>query len=122
VGVSAPKLAVSLVSGAGADVLRVSGEVDLATGEEFAAHLGDALGTGRPLIVDLRELSYIDVRGVKALEDAGVRATGDGRRFVIVSSNKLFQKLFSILRFDGGAEMVSTVNDALRLVGQAERA
>jgi len=34
---------------------------------------------------------------------------------------RLAHKLFSILRFDGGADLVATVDDALRLVGHSER-
>ncbi|MHB8730993.1 MAG: STAS domain-containing protein [bacterium] len=106
-------------SGAGADLLRVRGEIDLETGEQFAVHLREALRPDRALIIDLRDVSYIDVRGVMALEEAGVRAAAAGQRFIVVSSNALLHKLFSILQFDGGADLVMTVEDAWRLLGTA---
>lgn len=103
----------------GVALLRIFGEVDLVTGDEFAAHLGEAGRPGRALIVDLRGVLYIDVRGVKALEDAGVRASAAGQRLIVVSSNPLFHKLFSILQFDGQVDLVTTVDDARRLLGTA---
>ncbi len=112
----APNLDVSVQPRAGADILRVSGEVDLATRDEFTAHLRDAQRPDRALIIDLRELSYIDVRGAKALDDAGVRANTAGQRCIVVSSNSLLLKVFSILQFDGRVAVVGTLDDALGLL------
>jgi anti-anti-sigma regulatory factor len=66
----------------------------------------------------MRELSYIDVRGIKALEDAGLQAQSAGQRFMVVSASSLIRKMFSILQFDGRVQLVGTLDDALRLLGR----
>jgi len=109
-------LGVSVEQSNGSNILRVAGEVDLATADQFAARLIDALRPDRALIVDLSELSYIDVRGAKVLGDAGARAHAAGQRCIVVSSNRLIHKVFSILEFDGQIDLVGTLDDARKLL------
>ncbi|MFG2501885.1 MEDS domain-containing protein [Streptomyces sp. NPDC048441] len=49
-------------------VLRIAGDVDLATREEFDSALAHALtGPGRPRVLDLSELCFMDVHGASRL-------------------------------------------------------
>lgn len=102
---------------AGIDVLHVAGEVDIATGRDFGARLEDAVRPDRGLVVDMRGVSYIDLRGLKALEAASARSTGLGQRLIVVSSSSQFRRLFSILSVGGRTELVTTLEDAVRLAG-----
>jgi anti-sigma B factor antagonist len=68
-------------------VVRVSGELDLATAPQLAAALRDA---GPRVIVDMSELQFVDVAGVRPLRDAtaagqriGVRGATRQARFVL---------------------------------------
>ena len=54
----------------GADVLAAVGEIDMSNAETFAAALADALAAavpGRPLVVDLSGLDYLDSAGLATL-------------------------------------------------------
>jgi RNA polymerase sigma-B factor len=66
-------------------ILRIHGEVDLGTATEFSAALavGLAAGVGN-LLVDLREVSFIDCAGIAALTQAARQACAETRRLHIV--------------------------------------
>jgi anti-sigma B factor antagonist len=53
----------------GAVTLSAAGEIDMSNAEAFAAALADAVGQtpGRPLIVDLTAVEYLDSAGLAAL-------------------------------------------------------
>ena len=57
--------------------VRLSGELDLSTQPELTMALRDAVGTGAPLVViDLRNLAFIDSTGIVAL----LTAVDEGRK------------------------------------------
>jgi anti-sigma B factor antagonist len=64
--------------------LRLRGELDLASADVLETELGDALGDGGSrVVVDLRELIFIDSTGIAILVAAIRRDEGDGKlRFV----------------------------------------
>ncbi|WP_436530895.1 STAS domain-containing protein [Actinoplanes sp. HUAS TT8] len=52
----------------GAPVLTAAGEIDMSNAETFAAALGEAVPpVGRPLVVDLTAVEYLDSAGLAAL-------------------------------------------------------
>jgi len=52
----------------GAPVLTAVGEIDMSNAEKFAAALADAVpAAGRPLVVDLTAVQYLDSAGLAAL-------------------------------------------------------
>lgn len=60
------------------------GELDLATAPEFEAALLDALRGPKPVVVDLRELEFMDSSGVRVLITAHANAGDHGQRLVLV--------------------------------------
>ena len=60
----------------------VGGELDIATTPRLERTL-DAC-KARLVVLDLRELAFIDICGMHAIIDAGVRARQAGRRLVLV--------------------------------------
>lgn len=62
-------------------VVELQGEMDLATADEVRRALAAQHG---PVLVDLRELSFIDVAGLRVLLEADARSRSDGAnlRFV----------------------------------------
>jgi anti-sigma B factor antagonist len=54
----------------GARAIRVTGEVDLATVEALRTSLKEASLAGGPIVVDMRDLAFIDSSGIHALADA----------------------------------------------------
>jgi anti-anti-sigma factor len=60
--------------------LHPRGEVDMATVAEFERALERGIDSDRDLVVDLSDLTFIDVAGLRALAVAAHRITGTGRR------------------------------------------
>jgi len=60
------------------------GELDLATAPEFEAALVAALDAGQHVVVDLRQLQFMDSSGVRVLIAAHARAGADGERLTLI--------------------------------------
>jgi anti-anti-sigma factor len=78
-------------------VLAVSGELDLATCPELEEHLGRAFASSAELvIVDLRELEFIDSTGLSVLVKAHQQAAEAGARFGLVNGGSQVRRLLSL--------------------------
>ena len=51
----------------GGTVITVAGEVDIATAPRLGHHLAALAGSGRPVIADLDQVSFIDAAGLRVL-------------------------------------------------------
>jgi len=82
----------------GAVVLRVSGELDLAS----VPRLEDVLETvsADPTVIDLSECTFLDSSGVRVLAAAGRKLSEAGRRFAIVTSNPGLLRVLEITGVD----------------------
>src|SRR5262245_41599881 len=67
----------------GSSVVVIRGELDLATAPALEKAIGDRLDAGDAVIVDLRELQFMDSTGLRVLVRAHARA-GEQGRFSIV--------------------------------------
>jgi anti-anti-sigma factor len=87
--------------------LVVSGELDLASSEELEAHLKQ-LESAEPdlLVLDLRELEFMDSTGLRAVIAADVRARERGARLVIVRAREEVDRVFRLTRMDQHLELV----------------
>jgi anti-anti-sigma factor len=59
--------------------LELSGEIDVANARHVGARLDERLGGDGDIVVDARELSFIDVSGCRALVQAARQLPGDRR-------------------------------------------
>jgi anti-anti-sigma factor len=57
-------------------VLHVQGEIDLATAGQFAAALDQALAAAPRLLVDMSEVTFIDVSGLRVIVQAAQSLNG----------------------------------------------
>lgn len=64
--------------------VQVTGELDLATSPQFRQTLGEAQRAVRMVVLDLRELCFIDSSGVHVILDAARDARRYGGRLLIV--------------------------------------
>ncbi|HEY7151926.1 MAG TPA: STAS domain-containing protein [Solirubrobacterales bacterium] len=91
------------------DQLRVAiaGELDIVNSphfeEELAALESAATDT---LILDLRDVAFIDSTGLRALIAANERARSAGRRLVVVRGAKAVDRLLSLTQLDQRLEIV----------------
>ncbi len=68
----------------GRAVVVIRGELDLATAPELEAALTERLDAGQDVVVDLRELEFMDSTGLRVLVSAHARVEGTEQRFLIV--------------------------------------
>jgi RND superfamily putative drug exporter len=64
--------------------LALRGELDLETAPQFREHLDDVEEDAMTLVVDLRNLTFLDSCGIGELVGAHQTARRDGRRLVVV--------------------------------------
>ena len=101
----------------GEDMTRfaLAGEFDLSN----AAQVEDALKElerDRPalLVLDLRELTFMDSTGLRVMVSADARARDDSRRLAVVQGPEPVHRVFRITGLDDHLEMVETPEAALR--------
>lgn len=100
-------LSVDTWSDAGAVTIRLSGELDIASVPRVEEALVPIERGGR-LVLDLRELSFIDSSGVRLLMTLDVRGRTEGWKLVIARRPGPVQ---NVLDLCGVAARVATVDD-----------
>ena len=68
----------------GRAVVVIRGELDLATAPDLEAAIHGPLDDGQDVVVDLRELDFMDSTGLRVLVAAHARVEGTEQRFLIV--------------------------------------
>ena len=113
---SYPGLSVVRESKDRAEVVRVSGEVDLYTVPDFDCALQEAVGQGgATVIVDLSMISYLDSSGLSSLVSAYKRlSAGGGAMFVVASSlTPSVRRALEITRLDALVNVCDSFEYAL---------
>jgi anti-anti-sigma factor len=78
-------------------VIGVSGELDLASSPGLEQELDRHMSSGAELlIVDLRQLEFMDSTGLSVLVRAHQRAVEAGRRFAVVRGPQQVQRLLTL--------------------------
>jgi anti-anti-sigma factor len=80
-----------------ASVFAISGELDLASAPELESHIAQAFQSGaKMVIVDLRELEFIDSTGLSVLVKAHQQAQEAGCELGIVNGGAQVRRLLSL--------------------------
>jgi anti-sigma B factor antagonist len=79
----------------GGAVLHVMGELDLLTAPALREQLKQALEAHEKIVVDCSNLDYIDVTGIRALEETGQKYNA---RLALIGSKPIVRKIFDILQ------------------------
>jgi anti-anti-sigma factor len=97
-------------------LVALSGELDLSRSYTFDEEMR-RLEAQRPeaIVLDLRELNFLDSAGLGRVLALQRRARRDGRRLVVVRGCRAVQRLFAITALDVQLEMVSDPRAALPL-------
>ena len=78
-------------------VITVSGELDLASSAALEEELEHTVASGTEgVVVDLRELEFMDSTGLSSLVKAHQRAEGLGKQFGVVRGPQQVQRLLSL--------------------------
>jgi len=96
-GVSTPFVSTQSSSGLGAAWVYVAGELDLATSPQLERTLREAQQDARLVVLDLRELTFMDSSGVHAIVDAGIRHRQAGGRMVVVRAPAQVDAVFTLI-------------------------
>jgi anti-anti-sigma factor len=68
----------------GCAVVMIRGELDLATAPDLEAVVTERLDAGQDVVVDLRELAFMDSTGLRVLVAAHARVEGGSQSFRVV--------------------------------------
>ena len=82
----------------GADVawIRVAGELDLATVPQLEIALREAQLHPRPVVLDLREVAFMDGCAVHVVVDASIRARQAGHRLALLRGPPNVDRIFAL--------------------------
>ena len=89
-----------------AATVSVTGELDIATTPELTEALGASLLHPRLVVVDLRELAFIDSGGVRAVVQVSARARDAGQRVVVLLGSATIKGVFTLAGSQGHVEQV----------------
>ncbi len=76
--------------------MHVAGDLDIATTAQLERTLREAAQQTRLVLLDLRELAFMDCAGVHAIVDAGIRARQLGHRLVLLRGAPSVDRLFAL--------------------------
>jgi anti-anti-sigma factor len=81
-----PSFSIAVSQADAIHTIAVAGELDIASEPELAGALGRALeATPGAIVVDLRDVAFMDSTGIRALAQARQRCTEAGRRLLLMS-------------------------------------
>jgi len=99
--------------GAGIEVLRASGELDLATADGLAAQGCAIVGHAGLLLLDLTSLSFCDARGLSAFVRIANQADRAGCRVALIAPQPPVAKVLRICELDQRLPVFATTGHAL---------
>ncbi len=91
------EFSVAVQSEESAEIVAVRGEIDLATADAVRAELNAALERGRPVVLDLREVAFMDTQGLAVVIEAQQAAASDGTQFAITRAPDHVHRLFDMI-------------------------
>ena len=100
-------------------LVTVAGEVDIATVPQLRERLAAPAASGRPLIVDLDPVTFIDAAGLGVLASAARRAAARGAGLHAVCARHQVQRLFTITGLDRQIPLARTVTEACQNLAAA---
>jgi anti-anti-sigma factor len=76
--------------------LHLTGELDLSTAPELERTLQQAEARASVVVLDLREMTFIDSSGLHVIGKANAHATRAGRRWIVVRGARQLDRLMSV--------------------------
>jgi anti-sigma B factor antagonist len=81
-------------------VVSLSGDVDLQNSQTLKKELLDAVGAGKPVVVEMSQVSYIDSSGVASLVEAYQTARKKNSSFALAGLSASAQRVLQLARLD----------------------
>ena len=107
----------------GRAVLRLSGELDLATAPLAESEL-HRMERDEPsfIVLDLQGLEFIDSSGLRFVLQADARAREAGRRLSVVPGNEFVQRVFRVMSLDQRLDFIEAPDGGSDAGGDADGA
>ena len=94
----------------GVAIVAVAGELDLSNADDFVAEL-DAAAAGRPLVVDLNRVLFMDSAALHRLFGVA-RDSGSARLALVAEASAPVAKTLEIVQFERAAIVAASVDEA----------
>ena len=105
----------------GAVCLTLRGYLDIASVAQFRAHLSMAVQATGGLMLDLRDLRYLDSSGVYALLETHRVLSRASRRMALVRPSTMVRRILSVVNVEWLMPAFPTVEEALKYLGSDQR-
>jgi anti-sigma B factor antagonist len=94
-------------------VVRVQGEVDAATAPRMGETLNRLLGKGERVVLDLRDVDFMDLHGLAVMMRATRRARADGGSFTIARPAPCVRRLIELVHAETDLRILPDGTDPL---------
>jgi anti-anti-sigma factor len=101
-------------------IIHVHGEVDMGTASMLETALLSAIQSQRHVLVDLANVTYLDMSGFRVIED-GKRTLGERQGFAMTASSPLVHKVIEIIQFGRVIPLFPSIRDALDFLRSRHR-
>lgn len=98
--------------GPGYAIVTLAGEIDIFTATRLRERLFELAATGRPLVADLDQVSFIDSAGLSALVGTVKRAEAHGGSLHVVCAPPKIRKAFRLTGLNSRIPLALTLNEA----------
>jgi anti-sigma B factor antagonist len=86
-------------------VVAARGDIDLSTLAKATAALDGARAGARSVVLDLREVGFMDTSGLRLIIEEQRRAAATGYRFAVIRGSRRVQRLLEIAGLSGEEEL-----------------
>ncbi len=100
-------------------IVAAAGEIDISTVTGLRERLFELAASGRPLVVDLDQVGFIDSAGLSALVGTANRAGAHGGSLYAVCARPKIRKLFRLTGLDCRIPLAGTLDEALEALAAA---
>ena len=107
------ELSVTVRRERGVVIAEVTGDMDMSTVAALRERLSGLADSGKPLIVDLNRISFIDSAGLGVLVGAARRAGAHGGSLHVVCARPQIRQLFRLTGLDRRLPPARTLDEAL---------
>lgn len=103
------RLEIEVAQDGGTAVIKLHGELDLASAPAFTAQLEET-GTRAPtaVVIDLTELEFMDSTGLRSILMAHERCDENGQRFAVIPGGRQVARLLEIARVEEHLNLISS--------------
>jgi len=98
----------------GSTIVDVTGDIDMSTSPGFRKTLLESLKRTPRLLVNLREVKYVDSSGIASLVEVLKEARNTKKRLVLFGLNKAVREVLRLTRLAGIFEIRETEEEALK--------